>query len=277
MSSVQGQAGAPARKPPRRVLRRFLALGVTGVSLYLVGPAVLAAFGSWPDVKRLDPLLLQLIVLAQLGAFVSFWVILRITLDVRGWFAVVTSQLASNAAARLVPGGGATGSALQYAMLLQAGLARPAIARGLTAAGLLTTGIVLALPALALPAVLFGSRRIDEHLARAAWGGAAVLVVLIAAGGVMLFTDRPLRWMGRTLQRLRNRLRRRSRPPLSDWPERLLRERDFIRDTLSERWLEALLATAGRWGFDYLSLLLALAAVGASPAPSAVLLAFCTA
>lgn len=284
MSSLRGQADVPVHsadgpsrgRAPRRLIQHALMLGVTAVSLYLVGPAVLAAFASWPDVKDLDPLLLQLIVIAQIGAFASFWVIQRLTLGMRAWFPVVTSQLASNAVARLAPGGGAAGNALQYRMLVQAGVPRPTIARGLTAGGLLTTGIVLTLPALALPTVLFGSRRIDESLARAAWAGAAALVVLVGAGAVLLFTDRPLRWAGLTLQRIRNALRRRRRPR-TDLPEQLLRERDFIRDVLKERWLEALLATAGRWGFDYGSLLLALVAVGATPAPSAVLLAFCTA
>jgi uncharacterized protein (TIRG00374 family) len=50
-----------------------------------------------------------------------------------------------------------------------------------------------------------------------------------------------------------------------------------IRAVLSSSWPEALLATAGRWAFDYGALLLALMAVGARPAPSAVLLAFCVA
>jgi len=43
------------------------------------------------------------------------------------------------------------------------------------------------------------------------------------------------------------------------------------------RWPAALLATIGRWAFDYVALLLALAAVGAHPTPSSVLLAFCVA
>jgi uncharacterized protein (TIRG00374 family) len=271
--------GSGPRDRPRKrsvhVIRRIAVLGVAVVSLYLVASAVLEVFASWPDVRDLDPLLLQFIVIAQIGAFACFWVILRITLDTRRWLPVITSQLAGNAAARVVPGGGATGNALQYDMLVKAGVAKRTAASGLTAASLLTTGIVLALPALALPAVLGGSR-IDHHLARAAWAGAAALVLLVAAGALLLFADAPLRRAGSVLQAARNRLRRR-RPRLNDLPDRLLRERDFIRSVLEARWPEALVATAGRWAFDYLSLLLALVAVGARPAPSAVLLAFCTA
>ena len=41
------------------MLRRVVILAVTGVSLYLVGPAVLDVLASWPKVRDLDPLLLQ--------------------------------------------------------------------------------------------------------------------------------------------------------------------------------------------------------------------------
>ncbi|MEZ5120646.1 MAG: hypothetical protein R2736_03550 [Solirubrobacterales bacterium] len=58
---------------------------------------------------------------------------------------------------------------------------------------------------------------------------------------------------------MRNRLLRRRRP-LTDLPARLLAERDLIRGVLGARWWEALLASVGRWFFDYLALVAALAA-----------------
>src|ERR671930_2134651 len=76
------------------------------------------------------------------------------------------------------------------------------------------------------------------------------------------------------MHRIRNRLRRRA-APLTGLPSRLLRERDRILATLGPRWKRALLATTGRWAFDYATLLAALAAVGSHPKPALVLLAFC--
>ncbi len=73
---------------------------------------------------------------------------------------------------------------------------------------------------------------------------------------------------------MRNRLRR-GAEPLHRLPERLLRERDRILATLGPRWKRALAATVGRWTFDYLTLLAALAAIGSHPRPALVLLAFC--
>ena len=180
------------------------------VSLYLVGPAVLDLFDAWPRVRDLDPLLLQAIVLAQVAAFACLWAVQRIALGAREWLPVVTSQLAGNAAARVLPGGGAAGGALQYSMLVRAGLPAATTARGVTAASLLVTGIVFALPALALPAVL-GGAPIDRQLARAAWAGAAALALLVGAGALLLVSDAPLRLAGRMLQAVRNRVLRRRR------------------------------------------------------------------
>ena len=259
-----------------KIAKRVVLLLVTAVSLYLVGPAILDVFSSWDEVSGLDPFLLQLIVIATGASFACQWVLLRITLREQRWTNVVTSQLAATAASRVVPGGGAAGSALQYSMLVRGGTAPATAASGLAAASLLITGIVFALPALALPAVLFGRRGIDEDLARAAWAGAVAVVLLVGAGFALLRWDAPLRSAGRIVETVKNRLRRRHEPS-HGLPERLLQERDLIRDVLSSSWTEALLLTAGRWAFDYGSLMLALAAVDAHPAPSAVLLAFCVA
>ena len=256
-------------------LRRIALLIITCVSLYLVGPAVLDVFATWPAVRDLDPFLMQLIVIAQGGVFLCQWVLLRITLRERRWLNVAASQLAATAASRVLPGGGAAANALQYAMLVRGGVPSAAAASGLTAASLMLTGTVFALPALALPAVI-GGTGIDRDLARAAWAGAAALVLLVAAGALLLLTDAPLRTSGRLVQRAVDRLRRRERPR-DDLADRLLLERDVIRDVLRSDWPAALLATAGRWAFDYGALLLALLAVGARPSPSAVLLTFCVA
>ena len=62
------------------MMRRVVLLALACVSLYLVGPAILEVLDSWPAVLDLDPFLLQLIVIAQIGAFACQWALLRITL-----------------------------------------------------------------------------------------------------------------------------------------------------------------------------------------------------
>jgi uncharacterized protein (TIRG00374 family) len=71
-------------------------------------------------------------------------------------------------------------------------------------------------------------------------------------------------------------LMRRRRPPITDLPDRLTRERDAVRASLGARWGHAVLRSAGNVVFDYLALLAAVHATGAQPHASLVLLAYVT-
>ena len=266
--------GESERPPRRRLLRTAVWLALMAVSLYLVFPSLVEVFGSWKDLSRFGPEWLAAMAALQAAALACLWALQRLALHARSWYAVITSQLAGNAMSKIAPGGGAVGAALQYRMLVQAGIERPRAVGGLTAANLLTFAVVLALPVMAVPAIIRGAA--DRGLVEATLIGVGAFLVLAAVGAVCFALDGPLRWIGRTVQRVRNRLRRHSEP-LTGLPRRLLHERDRILATLGPQWKRALLATIGRWAFDYATLLAALAAVGSHPRPSLVLLAFCAA
>ena len=233
---------------------------------------MIEVLGSWKEIRRFSAVALVVMAGLQLASLVCLWALQRLALRARRWRPVVTSQLAGNALAKVAPGGGALGAALQYRMLVQAGLPPAATVAALTAVNLLVFAVVLALPVLAIPALLRGS--VDRSLLETAIAGLVIFGVASGLGAVLLSTDRPLAWIGRVVQRVRNRLRR-SAEPLQRLPERLLRERDRILHTLGPRWKRALVATVGRWTFDYLTLLAALAAIGSHARPGLVLLAFC--
>jgi uncharacterized protein (TIRG00374 family) len=159
-------------------------------------------------------------------------------------------------------------------MLVDAGLERGRTVAGITAVNLLTFSVVLALPVLAVPAFFRGS--VDRNLVEATLIGVAVFLLLLGAAVALLAFDRPLELAARAVQGIRNRLRRRSEP-LRRLPERLRSERDKLLSILGPTWKQAVVATIGRWAFDFATLLAALAAVGATPRPALVLLAFCAA
>jgi uncharacterized protein (TIRG00374 family) len=266
---------AAAARPARGRLRRTAFwLAVTCVSLYLVAPSLVDVFGSWDDLGELAPGWLAAMAGLQALALGSLCALQRVALRAPAWPAVVSSQLAGNALAKIAPGGGALGAALQYRMLVRSGLPGDRAVAGLTAASLLTFAVVLALPVLALPAILRGG--VSRELIEAALIGVAVLVALFAAGAVLLVLDGPLAWLGRVIQRVRNRLRR-DAEPLHALPQRLLRERARLLGILGPRWKRALAAACGRWASDYATLLAALAALGSHARPGLVLLAFCAA
>jgi uncharacterized protein (TIRG00374 family) len=249
-------------------------LVLTGVSLYLVAPSVLEVLGSWRDLGQIAPAWFPAMAALQAAALTCLWALQRVSLHLDRWGPVISSQLAGNALSKVAPGGGAMGAALQYRMLVGAGVERSRAVAGLTAANLLTFAVVLGMPVLAVPAITRGV--VPRSLLEAALAGLVVFAVLFALSVLLLAHDGALEWIGRIVQRARNRLRRRS-APLTGLPRRLVRERNRILGTLGPRWKRALAATVGRWAFDYATLLAALAAVGSTPRPALVLLAFCAA
>jgi len=275
-ASVAGPVPEPEPVGPstrRRIVHSAVWLTVTGVSLYLVLPSVLQVFASWQQLADIKASWLIAMLVLQVASLACLWTLQRLATHRHEWFSIITSQLAGNAFARVVPGGGAAGAALQYRMLVNAGVPSREAAVGLTASSLLVYAMLLALPVLALPALLRGEAR---GLADAAWVGFGIFVVLFVASIALLAYDRPLCRIGDAVDHVRNHVGRAGRR-LEGLGGRLLAERNRILIVLGRQWWEALLATVGRWAFDYATLLTALAAVGAHPRPTLVLLAFCAA
>jgi len=269
----------PVEASPKRrgrsskgVVRRILALLVTGVAIYVVLPSLSAVLGSWPKLATLSALWVVLAVLSEAASFVCTFAIQRIVLRTRGWFAVVTSCLAGNAITNALPGGAAAGAAVQFRMLRTAGVDTGDVAGGLTASSLLGIGGLLMLPILTLPAVLGGSH-VSHTLVSAALIGVAGFVVYLAIGILLLGADGPLVAVGRAAQWVWNKVRR-PRPRLVGLEDRLLVQRNEIRRQLGRQWKEIFLLVAGRLGLDYLCLLAALRATGSQPHVWLVLLAY---
>ena len=259
-------------RPAWRRARPFVLLGLGGLALYVLLPSLLAVLGSWRSLSNLDLPFAALVLLCEAASFVCLWWLDRIALRTRAWRPVIAAQLTGNAAGRVLPGSGATATVVSASMLSQTGIDAGEAAAAFGTSTLLQLATTFALPVLALPAIL-GGAPIAHSLAAAAYLGAAVFVLLLAAGSLILATDRPLELVGRGAQWVLNRTAWRRRPS-SDVPSRLLDVRDVVRTTLGRDWRQALLAAAGNTGFDYLALLSALRAVGASPRPSLVLLAY---
>jgi putative heme transporter len=244
------------------MLGRIVLLAITGISLYFVFPSLVEVFGSWDTLVDLQPWWLLPMALLRAASFAALCDLQRICLRTSKWGPVVSSQLVGNAFSKIVPGGAAAGAAMQYPMLTAAGIPAERVASALAATNVITFSTLLALPVLSLPAILAGVP-VNPGLENAAWLGAVVFTVF----------DRALELVGALIQGARNKLLR-GRPPLRGLPERLLHERDQTLAAIGGRWWRALLTSLGWWLFDYGSLLLALAAIGANPEPSLVLLAY---
>jgi uncharacterized membrane protein YbhN (UPF0104 family) len=259
----------------KAVVKRAAMVVVAGIAIYLVLPAITEVLASWPRLSTLDPRWFILAIGAQVAHFICTFALQRLALRTRGWFGVVTSQLAGNAITLIMPGGAAMGAAVQFRMLAASGMDVSSTVGGLTAFSLLGVGGLLALPVFALPVVLLGAP-VDRGLVNAAILGAVGFVAFAAFGAVLLAYDAPMRWAGRVAQRLRNWILRK-RPPLVGLDETLLSQRNEIRAVLGRQWWRALLLSSARLAFDYLCLLAALRATGSRPRPSLILVAYAAA
>ena len=262
-----------ARSTHATWIKRVVVLATTAIGLYVVWPSLAAVFSSGPQLRTVNPLWGIPIVLAEMASFACMWALLRLALNVRPWFPIATAQLAGNAFSRIVPGGAAAGGAMQFDILRQAGIGSAWAATGVTAVSLISTATLLGLPVISIAVILITGASVERNLFRV--GSIAVIVCLaaMAGGAVLLFADRPLLGLGGLVQRVRNRLLRR-RAPLGGLPARLVDERDLIRRVLGAGWWKALIFSAGNWLLDLTALLIALAAVGAEPRASVVLLAY---
>jgi uncharacterized membrane protein YbhN (UPF0104 family) len=255
------------------LVKRIVLLAITGISLYIVAPTLLEVLGSWKQLGGIRPGWFAAMLGLQAGSLFCMCWVQRLAFREKRWYPVITSQLAASGFSRIVPGGAPASAALQYGMLVRAGVPPAAVASGLSASSIVTFGGLLALPLLALPGIVAGTV-VPDGLARVLWLGLGLFVVLAAAGAAVMAREGAIRWAGQVVQQLHNRILRR-REPLAGLPDRLAREREVVLRVLGDRWKEAVVLTAGKWVLDFLTLLAALAAVGSWPAPTLVLLAYC--
>jgi uncharacterized protein (TIRG00374 family) len=254
------------------ILKRLLAVGVAGLALYGLAPKLGEVLGAWPRLRDIQPGWFAVMAVSESASLVCMCAVQRIASRERRWAPFLNSYLAGNAVSELVPGGAATSAALEYEMLVAEGVQPGRAASGLTAGSVIVFATLLVLNVLMLPLVVVGVN-VPTSLLAAAWISAVLLLGIVLVGSLALRGDRFLTAVGRGAQWALGKLRRHSRPA-RNIPERLLVQRDAVAEAVGSHWWQALLAAAGKWVFDFLTLVFALAAVGARPNVALVLVAY---
>jgi uncharacterized membrane protein YbhN (UPF0104 family) len=268
-----GTGTAPASRRRVALAGHGLLLVGSGLVVHLLYPQIVRVLGQAPQLSRITWWWFPLMLLAETASFAAVWALARISLPRLSWFAAATSQLASNAASRAVPGGAVVGGAAYYRMLQRAGVDPSGATAALTANSLASNLVLFTLP-VAAAGFLAIAARVPRSLEVAAAGGAVLFVLLLAAGALAVRFDGPLRWFGRVAGRSVGVLARLLHRQWHIDPGVMLRERDEIVAAVRPHWRRALTLAAANWLFDYAVLVFALAAVGAEPRLSFVLLAY---
>jgi uncharacterized protein (TIRG00374 family) len=259
------------KQAARRWGWRAVGLTVTGVGLYVVAPSLVALLDQWPDLQAVRPVWFVFLVVLETGSMAALWFLVRITLPSTPWSVAASSQLAGNAAGRVLPGGNATGSVVQASMLVRSGQSPAAVAAAMGSIGLLTTGMLLALPLLTVPAVILRpppARQLQLGLVVSL----VVALLLVGLGFALLKWDRFVHAVARAAGHAVHLVRR--RVAVSSVVATVTAQRDAVADTYAGHWLRALGFAAANRMLDYAALVASLYAVGARARPSMVLLAY---
>lgn len=243
---------------------------LAGVAFYVVLPELGHVLGSWPRLRLLAPRWLVLMVAAEVASFLCLIALVRMVMHAKSWFAVASAVMAGNAVTNILPAGDAVGAGVQFRMLQRAGVSGTAVAGGLASSSVLGLAGLFVLPVFVLPA-LVGGLVVNAGLMHAGELGIAGFALIVLFGAAALSGDRMLVGVARAIQAAANRLRRRHG---TDLPARFLAQRDATRADLGRDWLKVATLVGGHIALDYVSLLCALRATGASPNPSLVLLAY---
>lgn len=248
-------------------------MAVAAFALYGLAPQLLNMWDSVPRLRAVRLWWFAVMIALEAGSYACAWALTRVALPQVSWFVAATSQLVSNATAKVLPGGGAVGAATGFRMLSVSGIDRGSAGAALAATAIISNGVLFCLPLIAVLLSIV-SAPIPGGLDRVAWGGAALFVVLFAFGFSLVRFDRPIRVFGRFVQRTSAfvlRLFHRTGGPTADG---IVRQRDQMVASLGARWRTALAAAVGNWLLDYFALVAALVAVGVRPRLSVVLLAY---
>lgn len=233
----------------------------------------------WDEIPRLREISIAwfaAMVLAEAASYACAWELTRVALPKVSMFVAATSQLTSNAIAKVVPGGAAIGAGVGFRMLSVSGIDRGAAGAALAATSIISNGVLLCLPLVALTVSIVGAP-IPAGMSHVAWGGALLFVLLFAASFSLVRFDRPIRLLGAAIERIAGWVQRRRHRTGGPTAAGIIRQRDEMVASLGARWRTALVVAVGNWLFDYFALVAALEATGSRPRLSLVLLAYAVA
>ncbi len=256
-----------------RIIRQGIVFSLGALAVYFFLPQIVAVLATTSELRTVNIGWILLAVISQVISFSFMWTLTRSVLPSVSWFVASTSQLTANAVSRMVPGGAAIGGATLYRMLSVSGV-RPAQAAGaLAATSILSTAMLFALPATGVLVAVVGAP-IPDALWPPAVAGALLFFFLGSLAMVAIRFDRPLELLASAIDRVARLNNGRFGRPTSYDSQRLVAERDRLVDLIGSGWPKVVFAAACNWGFDFLSLVFCLWAVGAQPRLALILVAF---
>jgi len=250
------------------LLRALLGLVVIGVAFFWALPAFASYQEVWQRLGEISPTYTALLAIVGAANLLAPAATQRAALPGLRFGGSVATDWTTSAITNTVPAGSAMALGVTWSMYRSFGLGNGPIARSIVVTGVWDTFVKFGTPLLAL-VWLSTERPVSPGLVQAALVGAALFVVVVGLGAVLLAEPQTVDRIGRGLDRT---------PLIGDgWPARLSSLRDETLDLLRQRWAPLTFWTLAGHANLYLLLLVCLRAVGVTDdqaTAAAVLAAF---
>lgn len=244
----------------KNLMRGFLYFAVSALVIFLLRDSLWEVLSSADEISQIPAWAWVLMVFFESLSFVCVWWLFKLVLPDVSWGVIAKSQLISNASSRIIPGGAATGGAVQYRVLRGGGVDPAAAGGSLAATSILTFMGLFSIPALAgLVAVV--SAPLERDLAWGALGGLILLIGTAALGYSLVSFDKLLLVLNKVIDSVASKITGWFRSSWTTKPRRLLDERDRIITAIDGRWAKVIAASVGKWVTDFLVLYIAIVSI----------------
>ncbi len=263
------EAAAPARADQptwRRLTRRLLpplfsAAIVVAVFWYFL-PQFTSISAVWDSIRSMTWLQVLTLVLLALWNLTTYFIVNVTTMPGLTYPQAAVATESSTAVSNTVPGGGALGIAMNYAMYSSWGFSASRTTVSLLVSGVWNNFAKLALPVFALALLALQGSPSGGRLAAGLFGLVA-LAAAIVVFAMLLSSQETAARLGRAAGRVASGLVRIfRRPPVQGWDRATVKFRYRMVTLLRARWLSITLATLVSHVSLYVVLLVALRFVG---------------
>lgn len=247
-----------------KALRGLLSLAIVVGIFVGVLPRIANYSDVWATIADMTWLELTSLLGVALWNIVTYWFVMVAALPGLSYPQAAVVNQASTAISNTLPGGGAIGVGVTYAMYTSWGFSNAEIARSVVVSGVWNTFMKLGFPVIAL-ALLALEGDVASALIAAAVIGVLVLLGAVGAFALVLRSDQMARRVGRLIGTALSALRRLVRKgPVTTIPDSASRFRTDTVDLLQTRWLGLTVAALISHGSLFVVLLIALRHVGVS-------------
>jgi uncharacterized membrane protein YbhN (UPF0104 family) len=237
---------------------------VVGIFWYFI-PQFTSMSKVWSEIQAMTWLELTTLALAAVWNLTTYLLVMVGATPGLTYRQAFVATETPTAVSNTLPGGGAIGIALTYAMLGSWGFSRSRTSVSLVVAGIWNNFVKLGMPVLALSLLALQGKPSGGRIVAAGIGFAA-LVTAVAALAALLHSERAARRLGLFAAGIANRIRRvLGRHPVTGWERATIKFRQRTELLVNARWLWLTVSTLISHLSLFLVLLLALRHIGVSP------------